>query len=90
MGIGVNRDQNPCYGRLAGIVGGQVEAVGAGVDLEKAAIQPRVSDDAIDVDLVARPFEQEPPGGMPQNIEIPVVHRAHDPLGLLLAVETEP
>ena len=46
-------------------------------------------DDALDVDFVAGTLEQQPPGGVAQYVEIPVVHGAQNALGLLLLSKAE-
>src|SRR5689334_4412143 len=54
VGVGVDGDQHArgvCFSR---VLGGEVEPVRAGVDLEKAAILPRLLDDPVDFNLIAR------------------------------------
>ena len=48
-----------------------------------------VIDDPLDVNFITGALQQQTPGRVAQDIEIPVVHRAHDPLGLLGLPETE-
>ena len=71
------------------ILGGKIEAVGAGIDLEKTTVLPGVGDDPLDVDFIAGTFQQQASRRVSQDIEIPVIHGAHDALGLLGLPETE-
>ena len=45
--------------------------------------------DAIHVELVAGALEQQPAGGVTQNIKVAVVHGAQNPLGLLIFAKGE-
>ena len=87
--VGIDRDEDAGGRSAARIVRGKIEPVGAGVDFEKTAVGLRMVDDAVHIDVVAGPLEQQPAGGVAQDVEIAVVHRAHDALGLLLAVQPE-
>ena len=88
MRIRIDRDLDP-RPPPAGVLGGEVQAVGACVDLEKTTVLPRLLDHPVDVDFITGTFQQQATGGMSQDIEIPVIHGAQDTLGLLLLVKSE-
>ena len=48
-----------------------------------------MGDNAVHVDAVAGPLEQQAPGRVAQDSETAIVHRAHDALRLLLAIQPE-
>ena len=82
-------DEDSGFADEAGIFCGDVEAVGAGVELEEAAVLFGVGDDALEVDLVAGALEEKASGGVAEDVEVAIVHRAEDALGLLLLVHCE-
>ncbi len=89
MGIGIDGDQYPrrvCFSR---ILGGKVQPVGARIDLEEAAVLPRLLDDPIGVDFVTGTLKEQASRRMSEDIEVPVIHGAQQALGLLLPVKSE-
>jgi hypothetical protein len=89
MRIGGDSDLYVRGGGRARIVRRKIEAIRTGIYFEKAAVLPGMSNDPFNIYFVSGAFKKEAAGCMTQNIEIPVVHGAHDSLSLLLLAERE-
>lgn len=80
--VGVDADQHAFLPGGEAVAVEQVEALGMGVEFEKAAAVFCMADDAQHVDVVGLAFVDEPAAGMRQDREVGMVHRAQDALGL--------
>src|SRR5665213_4336825 len=89
MGIGRHGNHDARFVREACILRRKVEAIGAGIDLEKAAVPFRVIDNTLDVELIARTLEKKAAGRVPEDVEIAVIHGAQYSLGLLFPSKGE-
>ena len=63
------RDEDASCPNEPCILGGNIEAVGAAVELEKAAFLPRVFDDSLEIELVAWTLEQQRPVAWPRMVK---------------------
>jgi hypothetical protein len=70
--IGRNRDLNASQGSATGVIRRKIEAVGTGIDLEKAAVLSGVEDDALNIDFIAGTFQEETARRASQDVEIAV------------------
>ena len=78
--VRVDRQQAPGGHREPGALGGEVEAMIGAVDLQE---RPGRSGDRVDlvpreVEIVARPFPEHPPGGMREDVHVRAPQRAED------------
>jgi hypothetical protein len=71
--VGSDGDLNAGLAGQPGIFRRQIDPVGAGVDFEQAAIGSRLLDDPLDVDFIARTFEEQAAGGVTEDREIAIV-----------------
>lgn len=60
------------------------------VDLEEATPLLGSLDHLVEVNRVARPFAEQPPGRVREDVEMAIVHRIQDASSLLLDAELEP
>ena len=56
------------------IFGRHVEPVRAGIQLKEAASIFGMTDDSLKIQFISRALEQQPPGSMPEDGEVPVIH----------------
>ena len=67
----------------------EVEPVRLTVDLDRAAALARTQENPFEIDVAALALADEPAGRVGQYGKMGVVHRAQQPLGLLLARQAE-
>src|SRR5436190_4287916 len=84
VGVRIDGNHNANARRTARIFGGEIQTVRAGIDLKKASPLSRRLDHPLEIDFITGTLEQQASGRMSQDVEIPVIHRAQEPLRLLV------
>src|SRR5256885_2276177 len=80
-------DAGECRG--TGVSRREIESVRTRIDLEEAAVLLGMDDYTIHINFVAGTFQQEPPRRVSENVEVPIIHRMQDALGLLGLVQAK-
>ena len=89
MGVGVDAHQHSrVLGHPAGEIG-EVQPLGVGVELEEATALPRMAEDALQIDLVGFPLEEQPPRGVGEDVKMGVVHGLENARSLPVAGKVE-